>query len=175
MTKSEISQLFDISISTLSDWQKPDNRKNKLFSFLQNIDLNMAEELENTKKKNHRIFHILNRNIDSKYAYNFQEIKNAFLNTNYKDATPREQVIYSKFFKECDSDDLITFIDIFQVSVRDIKKIYESSPLRALKGVSRVWDKRFRLKHIESSNNNENNNSVPVALQHIINRRSVNV
>ncbi len=174
MTKHEISTYFDIPVSTLSDWRNTQNRKYKLFLFLENIDLSNIDKLL-SKNKSHRIFHILNRNIDKSYAYTFDEIKNAFSKNNYNEATQREHIIYSKFFKECDINDLDTLITTFNISKRNIKRIYESSPLRTLKGVAKVWDSRFRLKHINPPKQEASSTHIPKALEHLINKRNLNV
>lgn len=174
MTKAEIHDTFDIPISTLNEWQKPNSRKHKLYSFLIKSEKNYIDKVS-SKKKTHRLFHILNRNIDKKYAYTYEEIQSAFSKDNYVNADEREQLIYSKFFKEFESDDLEDLCKYFEVSKRDIKQIYSSSPYRRLKGVAQVWDKRFRLKHVSANNINIASNSTPSALQLILNKRALSV
>jgi len=147
MTKKEISKIFDLPISTLNDWDKEESRKNKLFQFLKNIKLEDTQK-NLKKKRTHRIFHILNRNIDKDKKFTYDEVRNAFIQTNYDDASQREKIVYSKFFKECDVSDLEDFEEVFHVSKRDIKTIYKQIPERMLKGVSEIWDKRFRLQVI---------------------------
>lgn len=170
MTKIEINDIFDIPIPTLNEWQKPNSRKHKLYSFLIKSDKQYVNKIANTHKT-HRLFHILNRNIDKQLQYTYNEIQSAFLKEDYNIATQREQLIYSKFFKECDSEDLESLSSCFEVSKRNIKKIYSSSPERKLKGVAKVWDKRFRLKH-NDSNVSDIVQSTPSALQLILNRRA---
>lgn len=149
MTKVEIYNIFDIPITTLNEWQKPSSRKHKLYSFLIQLD---KESINTTTKKNkHRFFHILNRNIEDKYHYSYEEIKEAFSKSKYDDTLDRAKLIYAKFFKEFESDDLEHFCEYFQVNKRNVKQIYASSPYRKLKGVAKVWDKRFRLKHISEN------------------------
>ncbi len=173
MTKKEISKIFDLPISTLNDWDKEDSRKNKLFQFLQNIKLEDAQKnLKN--KKTHRIFHILNRNIENDKKFTYDEVRNAFIQTNYDDATQREKIVYSKFFKECDISDLEDFEKVFHVSKRDIKTIYKQIPERMFKGVSEIWDKRFRLQSIVTNMPLRSNN-IPLALQNILEKRSAHV
>ncbi len=174
MTKIEINDIFDIPISTLNEWQKISSKKHKLYSFLIKSDKQYIDKVSNTHKT-HRLFHILNRNIDKQQQYSYSEIKNAFLKEDYTIATQREQLIYSKFFKECDSDDLDSLSSCFEVSKRNIKKLYSTSPIRKLKGVAKIWDKRFRLKHFDVHISTLSQ-STPSALQLILNRRvTVNV
>ena len=173
MTKKEISKIFDLPISTLNDWDKEESRKNKLFQFLQNIKLEDTQK-NLKKKKTHRIFHILNRNIDSDKKFTYNEVRSAFNQTNYDEATQREKIVYSKFFKECDISDLEDFEKVFHVSKRDIKTIYKQIPERMFKGVSEIWDKRFRLQSIVTNIPSRTNN-IPLALQSILEKRSAHV
>ncbi len=173
MTKTEINKIFDIPIPTLNEWQKPSSRKNKLYSFLLKSDIDYVVKIHNTPNT-HRLFHILNRNIDLEYQYTYSEIQQAFLKDDYGFATPREQIIYAKMFKECESDDLESLATCFEISKRNIKKIYITSPYRKLKGVAKIWDKRFRLKSI-NANISTQSNAVPTALQLIINQRALHV
>ncbi|MFA9375061.1 MAG: hypothetical protein ACERKK_12985, partial [Poseidonibacter sp.] len=147
MTQIEISKYLDIPLTTLNDWKKEDSNRNKLYQLLINLD---KEEVLSTfnKKTKHRFFHILNRNVDDSSKSTFDDIKKAFSKKNYHEATIKEQTIYAKFFKELEVDELDDFIKTFNVSKRDIKSIYISSPFRSLSGVAKNWDKRFRLKHI---------------------------
>jgi len=173
MTKQEISTAFNLSLSTLNDWDKEDSRKYKLFQFLSNIELTDIDKLSKAKKT-HRLFHILNRNIDKEKHFSYEEIKNAFSRSNIDKATQREKIIYSKFFKECDVSDLEDLEKVFYVSKRDIKKIYIQIPERSFKGVSEIWDKRFRLKPLKVEKLLPSNN-IPLSLQEILQRRNVNV
>ncbi|MDQ7060656.1 MAG: hypothetical protein Q9M43_05790 [Sulfurimonas sp.] len=173
MTKKEISKTFDLPISTLNDWDKEQSRKNKLFQFLKNIKLEDTQK-NLKKKKTHRIFHILNRNIENDKKFTYDEVRNAFIQTNYDDATQREKIVYSKFFKECDVSDLEDFEKVFHVSKRDIKTIYKQIPERMFKGVSEIWDKRFRLQSIVTNIPLKTNN-IPLALQSILEKRSAHV
>jgi len=125
-------------------------------------------------KKTHRLIHILNKNIDKNKYFTYDEIKNAFTHTNYKEATQREKIIYSKFFKECDIDDLEDLEKVFHISKRDVKTIYKQIPERSLKGVSEVWNKRFRLKPIKTKILQPSNN-IPFALQIVLQKRTNNV
>ncbi len=173
MTKKEISDFFDLPISTLNDWDNKNSRKNKLFQFLNSIKIeDIQKKLK--KRKTHRIFHILNRNIDNDKKFTFNEIKNAFMQTNYSEATQREKIVYSKFFKECDASDLEEFENYFNISKREIKIIYKQIPERMFKGVSEIWDKRFRLKSIVT-NKQQRANNIPIELQKILERRIANV
>jgi hypothetical protein len=173
MTKKEISTTFDIPLSTLNDWDKRKNRKHSLLQFLKNISLEEIDKFSKSKKS-HRLLHILNRNIDKDRHFTYDEIKNAFSQTNYKDATQREKIIYSKFFKECDTDDLEDLEKVFHISKRDVKSIYKQIPERSFKGVSEVWDKRFRLKALDTEILQLSNN-IPSALQAILQKRTTNV
>lgn len=174
MTKHEISILLDLPITTLDRWSNEDDRKNKLFKLLENINKDEAKKII-TKKPTHRIFHILNRNITLQNKYSFDEIRKAFLNNDYTKSTLREKIIYSKFFKECDTDDLISFEKVFKVSRRNIKIIYSQIPERKFKGVAKIWDRRFRLKHIEVTVDKTNQKNIPLALQKILNKRIASV
>jgi len=173
MTKKEISKIFDLPISTLNDWDKEESRKNKLFQFLQNIKLEDTQK-NLKKRKTHRIFHILNRNIDKDKKFTYDEVRNAFIQTDYNDASQREKIVYSKFFKECDESDLEDFEKTFHVSKRDIKTIYKQIPERMFKGVSEIWDKRFRLQSIVTNRSLRTTN-IPFALQKILEKRTANV
>ena len=173
MTKTEIHDVFDIPITTLNEWQKPNSRKHKLYSFLVKSNKEYIDKVTATHKR-HRLFHVLNRNIENRHNYSYEEIQLAFSRDHYYSATKREQLVYSKFFKEFDSDDLDDLCLTFEVSKRNIKKIYASSPYRRLKGISKVWDRRFRLKK-ESKTVDSNSTTTPSALQLILNRRNLNV
>ena len=173
MTKKEISKTFNLPLSTLNDWDKETSRKHKLFQFLSSIDFEDLDNFAQTKK-NHRLLHILNRNIDESEHFTYDEIKNAFSHTNYQEATQREKIIYSKFFKECDTDDLEDLEKVFLISKRDVKAIYKQIPERSFKGVFEVWDKRFRLKSLNTEVLKSSNN-IPLALQEILQGRTANV
>jgi len=173
VTKKEISKLFDIPLSTLNDWDKETNRKHKLFQFISSIDIKDIGQFSKINKS-HRLLHILNRNIDKKEYFTYEEIKNAFRHTDYQEANQREKIIYSKFFKECDVDDLEDLEKVFHISKRDVKSIYKQIPERAFIGVAEVWDKRFRLKALKSKVIQPSNN-IPSALQLILQRRTANV
>jgi len=98
-------------------------------------------------QKSHRIFHILNRNIEEKFS--FEDIKSAFSNDDYTKSSLNDRFVYSRFFKECDYDDLEKLILVFGVSKKTIRKLYTSLPERKLVGVSEVWDKYFKLQPIQ--------------------------
>jgi len=170
MTHVQISKYLDIPFTTLNDWKKEDSNRNKLYQLLINLD---EKEVQSklSKKTNHRFFHILNRNIDKTSKFTEYDIRKAFDKKDYHKATIREQSIYAKFFKELEASELDEFIKIFNVSKRNIKSIYTSSPFRTLKGIAKTWDSRFRLKHIDS--NIENKKTIPSALQNILNRRNL--
>lgn len=144
MTKSEISNILDIPLTTLYDWEKEDHLRNKLYRYLSNTTKSVAVKTLN-KKSTHRILHILNRNITDKHKYTIDEVKKAFSKQEYSLATSREKIIYSKFFKESDEEDLNDLVENLNVSKRDIKRIYKDIPERAFSGVAKVWDRRFRL------------------------------
>ncbi len=160
MTKNEINELFDIPLTTLYDWEKEEHGKNKLYKLLSHIDKKVANKTINKKEETHRIFHILNKNITKEHRYSSEEIKRAFSKKDYSLATPREKIIYSRFFKECDKEDLIDLEKTFHVSKRNIKLIYKDIPERAFTGVSKVWDKRFRI-----SSKKNRDNSIPISTQ----------
>lgn len=170
MTQIEISKYLDIPLTTLNDWKKEGSNRNKLYQLLINLDKKEVESKLN-KKVYHRFFHILNRNINDETKFTFEDIKNAFSKNDYHDATIKEQIIYAKFFKELESEELDDFVKAFNVSKRDIKLIYISSPFRNLTGVAKVWDKRFRLKHIPIIL--ESRQIVPTALQNILNKKKI--
>ena len=174
MTKIQINKIFDIPIATLNEWQKVSSKKHKLYSFLIKSNEVLINKVINTHQT-HRLFHILNRNISKKEHYSYDEIQNAFLKDDYNKASNKEQIIYSKFFKECDVDDLESLCECFEVSKQNIKKIYISSPYRRLKGVAKVWDKRFRLKHTNDISKSIYANSTPTALEYILQKRSLHV
>jgi hypothetical protein len=145
MTKNEITEVFDIPLTTLYDWEKETHSKNKLYTLLSRLTKQVAHSTIKKQEETHRILHILNKNIAKEYRYTSEEIKKAFSKKEYSLATQREQIIYSRFFKECDEEDLISLEKTFQVSKRDIKRIYIDIPERAFSGVSKIWDKRFRI------------------------------
>ena len=167
MTKKEISKLFDIPLSTVNDWQKEDSSRHKLYEFLRAVPKKEYQSIK-SQQKNHRLLHILNRNIDKKNAYSIKDIKRAFSQDDFNDASDSQQLIYSKFFKECDPDDLKSLVELFDLSIRDIKKIYITSPLRKLKGVREVWDKRFRIKSNEFLAASSKGISIPAALTRVL-------
>ena len=167
MTQVEISKYLDIPFATLNDWKQENSNRNKLYELLVNLDINLVQNTLN-KKNNHRFFHILNRNIDDE-KFIYEDIKKAFSKKNYHDGTIKEQTIYSKFYKELETEELDDFIKTFCVSKRDIKAIYISSPFRKIDGIAKKWDKRFRLSHINS--NLERGNKIPTALQNILNKK----
>lgn len=170
MTKTEASRILDIPLSTLNDWEKLDSNRHTLYKFIIASDRNeVVSKLNN--KKSHRLFHILNRNINSNFNYSFNDIKKAFSKDNYNKSTSHERIIYSKFFKECDPDDLESLISVFGVSKRTIKQLYTTLPDRKISGVAKVWDKRFRLKYLVTEQ--KRTNKVPSALQHILNKREL--
>ena len=170
MTKSEASRILDIPLSTLNDWEKLDSNRHTLYKFI--ITSNRKDiESKLNDKKSHRIFHILNRNINTTFNYTFNDIEKAFSKNNYNKASQRECIIYSKFFKECDVDDLESLISVFGISIRTIKQLYLTLPERKIIGVARVWDKRFRVKHL--IHEQKRTNKVPSALQHILNKREL--
>jgi hypothetical protein len=55
-----------------------------------------------------------------------------------------------------------------------VKSIYKQIPERSFKGVSEVWDKRFRLKALDTEILQLSNN-IPSALQAILQKRTTNV
>lgn len=170
MTQKEISNYLDIPFATLNDWKQENSNRFKLFDLLKNLDLKLVESIL-SKKNNHRIFHILNRNIDNSSKFSYDEIKKAFSNKNYHNATIREQTIYSKFFREIEPSELDDFVKTFNVSKRDIKNLYISSSFRNINGIAIKWDRRFRLKHI--STNIENKKVIPSSLQKILNKKNL--
>lgn len=171
MTQIEISKYLDIPFATLNDWKQDNSNRNKLYELLSNLDIDFVEKILN-KKENHRFFHILNRNIDDE-KFTYEDIKKAFSKNDYHEGSIKEQTIYSKFFKELEVNELEDFIKTFTLSKRNIKNIYISSPFRTIEGIAKKWDKRFRLKHIQSSINT--NKSIPSALQNILNKKNLNV
>jgi len=168
MTKSEINNILEIPISTLNDWDKSNHSKNKLYKFLVNSTKEDAIK-QTSRNQYHRIYHILNRNIDSKYNYGFDDIVSAFTKTNYTQATQRDKKVYSSFFKECDIDDLASLEVVFNVSKRTIKQLYITLPQRNINGVAKVWDRKFRLKRLPKQE--QTTTSIPTALEQILNNR----
>ncbi|UTJ05586.1 hypothetical protein [Arcobacter roscoffensis] len=169
MTQTETSKYLDIPLTTLNDWKKEDSNRYKLYQLLISLDKSDVVQKLN-KKVNHRVFSILNRNIDDNSKSTFDEIRKAFSKKDYHAGTIKEQTIYSKFFKELEVNELEDFVNTFNVSKRDIKSIYISSPFRNLSGVAKNWDKRFRLKHLPLQK--EHNKNVPSGLQSILNKKS---
>ena len=172
MTKSEASRILKIPLSTLNDWDNATHSKNTLFKFIIATDL---KEVENKLNINHshRLFHILNRN-STKEDYTYDDIQTAFLKDNYSYATQNEKIIYAKFFKECDVDDLDSLIVTFGLSKQTIKKLYTTLPERQLIGVAKVWDRRFRLKSI-TSNKYDIVKSIPTSLVSILSKKGITV
>lgn len=170
MTQTQISKYLDIPFTTLNDWKKEDSNRNKLYQLLINLD---EKEVQSklSKKTNHRFFHILNRNINNYSKFTIDDIVEAFDKKDYHEATLREQSIYSKFFKELEPNELDEFVITFNVSKRNIKSLYISSPFRTLIGVAKAWDRRFRLKHIDL--NIEKKKPIPSTLQNILNRKNL--
>lgn len=171
MTQIEISKYLDIPFTTLNDWKQENSNRNKLYKLLSNLEKELVEKILN-KKENHRFFHILNRNIADK-KFNYDDIKDAFSKKDYHEGTIREQIVYSKFFKELEVDELEEFISVFSLSKRNIKDVYKTSPFRIIEGIAKKWDKRFRLKHLIQ--NNDVKKSIPSALQTILNKKNLNV
>jgi len=116
----------------------------------------------------HRIFHILNKNIYKSNKYTYADIKKAFSKDNYNIATKDENFIYSRFFKECDIEDLETLILVFGLSKSTIKKLYSSLPIRQISGVSKVWDNEFSLK---VSTTKLRTRPIPNTLKYILSKR----
>lgn len=143
MTHREIKEHLNIPLSTLDSWKNESHPKNKLYLFLSNTNSKYVEKQISIENKTHRIFHIINRN--SIESYSWVDVHNAFKKDTYENASSKETIIYSKIFKECEPDDLDSLLKTFNVSKRNIKKIYLSSPLRKLTGVAKVWDSRFRI------------------------------
>lgn len=143
MTHKEIKEHLNIPLTTLDSWKKENHNKHLLYLLLINTEAKYVEKKITLDKKNHRIFHILNRNI--KESYSWKDIHNAFKKKSYDEGSNKDKSIYSKFFKECDSKDLESLEKVFDVSKRDIKKIYISSPLKKINGISKVWNSRFRI------------------------------
>ena len=173
MTNKEISKIFEIPLSTINDWQKEDSNRHKLYQFLHATNIKDVRDIK-SQQKNHRLFHILNRNIEQACNYSVQEVKKAFSYKDYNKASLREQVIYSKFFKECDEEDLASLQTLLNISIRDVKQIYISSPLRNFKGVREVWDRRFRIK-LSKIEETPVNNVIPSALSIILKKRAAHV
>ncbi len=171
MTQAQISKYLGIPLATLNDWKKEESNRHKLYQLLTHLDDKNVQDITN-KRTSHRFFHILNRNIENDSKFTYSSIRKAFKNKDYHDATIKEQSIYAKFFKELESNELDEFVKTFNVSKRDIKCIYISSPFRSLNGVAKTWDKRFRLKHLDS--NIEYKKVIPSALQNILNRKKLN-
>jgi len=143
MTKKQISEIFNIPMSTLSEWSKPTHNKHKLYIHLINSS---SDQIKTTLEKKHRLLHILNRNTTGE-KYTLDEIKKAFDVEDYTSTSQRQKSIYRKFFKECDSLDLDELSHEHGISIRKVKNIYINSPERTFSGVSRIWNKRFRIKN----------------------------
>ena len=123
--------------------------------------------LNDWKKKNS------NRNKLYQLLINLEEdvVQEKLNKKDYYEASSREQTIYAKFFKELEPNELDEFIITFNVSKRNIKSIYLSSPFRTLKGIAKIWDRRFRLKSIGPNEEVEKN--IPTVLQNILNKRNL--
>ena len=93
----------------------------------------------------HRITHILNRNINQKFKYPKSEIYEAFQQSDYSKASQRQKLIYSKFFKECDEEDLYKLITVYHTTFENLKSIYNTSIYRNHNAISTNWDKVFNL------------------------------
>lgn len=89
----------------------------------------------------------MNRNVTEEHKFSREEIQAAFLKTNYEMLNQREKIVYSKFFKECDEEDLINLVNVFELSQDNIKSVYEDIPERAFSGVTEIWDKEFKLEN----------------------------
>jgi len=143
MTNKQISEIYEIPLSTVHEWSKPTHNKHKVYLHLQNSSPYIPH-------KNHRLLHILNRNILNTQKYTIEEIETTLNSKTSNFANQRQKIIVSKFFKECDVEDLEKLIKEHGVSIKRVKKIYEESPERKLLGVQKVWNKRFRLKAIKT-------------------------
>ncbi len=142
MTNQQISEKFNIPTSTVAEWSNPNHNKHTIYLYL----LNSSEkQVDQTINKKHRLLPILNRNIADK-EYTLYEIKEAFTCKDTRNATWRQKAIWSKFFKECDVEDLEDLIQHHGVSTKRVKRIYLELPERAFSGVNNVWDKRFHIK-----------------------------
>jgi len=142
MKNKQISEIFSIPTSTVAEWSNPNHNKHKIYLYLLNSSKEVAE---NALNKRHRLLHILNRNTFSE-KYTMKEIKEAFALRDTTNITRRQATIFSKFFKECDVEDLGDLISIHGVSINKVKNIYTSIPEKQLPGVCETWNNRFKIK-----------------------------
>lgn len=138
MTISEISSKFDIPVSTLKDWRNPQNKKHKLFLFLQNC------ENPDTNAPHVRLLQILNRNINKSYKFSLSELKYCLKKRSYSRLTQREQIIISRLFKEGELSDAEELSSALDIPLNNIVNIYKSSPFFNQKGFEH-WQNDFNL------------------------------
>ena len=149
MTLKEI-QALGISRSTLSNWAKEENEKHALYKLLLNLPSSEAAALLK-KQPTHRLSQLLNKNTADKYKFSYQEIVAAFKHSNYSELSVREKIIVERFFKECEYDDYKSLQVAYNIPRGNVKKLYISSQnLRSLTGVAKIWDRAFRLPHLQS-------------------------
>jgi len=142
MNNLQISEKYDIPLSTVYDWAKPDHNKYKVYLCLKE---SLISKPKKSSAKRHRILHILNRNINGVEKYSFDEVKEAFDITHFDSNSRRHRIIASKFFKECDLEDLDSLTKNYGISIRGVKYTYSNSPEKKLRGVQKKWNRRFRL------------------------------
>jgi len=64
----------------------------------------------------------------------------------YKECSTRQRTILSKFFKECDAEDLGNLSTQCGISSAKVKNLYSQCSERSFQGVAKVWNKRFRIR-----------------------------
>jgi len=96
-------------------------------------------------KTYNRLPHILNRNIVNKISTD--EINLTFSRKEYSHLRNIERVVFSKFIKEVEIEDIDSILESYDFTKEDIKRLYETSPYRNSL-LSKEWDKYFELQSI---------------------------
>lgn len=121
-------------------------------------------------KKHHRIFHILNRNVTGEHKRTFDDIKKAFSLKDLNNIKIEDSLIHSKFFKECETNDLPTLIETFDLDINIIKEIYANSTLRIFQGIADIWDPIFNLPRLKYEKR-EPSKEMPKVLQDVFKKK----
>lgn len=98
-------------------------------------------------KTYNRLPHILNRNIAKINRISKKEINSAFTRRDYAFLRQTERVVFSKFIKEVEIEDIDAILEAYNFKKEDIKRIYETSPYRNSL-LSSEWDKYFELETV---------------------------
>lgn len=96
-----------------------------------------------------RLINFKTKNINGVEKYSFYEVKEAFDITRFDSNSRRHRIIASKFFKECDLEDLDSLTKNYGISIRGVKHTYSNSPEKKLKSVQKngIEDLGCRLKN----------------------------